>query len=351
MCDGNDATAFDVFGGSDGNQDAPIDVVVDTFVKPDGDVPDGECNAGAEDCSNGLDDNCNGLVDCADPVCQTAGYVCTAAVPSGWSGPVALATASGSTIPGCGGAYATASSTGHDGFSAASATCGCGCTGPLNVSCSTGVGITYYSDACATNVGGAGLPANFCVTSGGSGVTNVKANAQATSYNGDCTGVPSKTVPPASWTSSFAACAYDGKVDTGGCTASATCVQAPSGGLGTKTCIYQAGDIACPLTPSPYTVKTRFFTSNSDTRDCSTCTCTASAGTCTATIDVYNAPSCGGTKVASVFTDGSCQSCPACDSAKAPTVTTNAGTCGNGGTGGPTGSAGATNPVTVCCTP
>jgi hypothetical protein len=59
-------------------KDAPIDVPIDTFVGPDGNVPDGECNGGAEDCANGKDDNCNGLVDCADPVCQGAGYSCTA---------------------------------------------------------------------------------------------------------------------------------------------------------------------------------------------------------------------------------------------------------------------------------
>src|SRR5208337_3243428 len=101
-------------GGDASPLDATManDVIIDTLVVPDA-VPDGDCNGGAENCSNGIDDNCNGLIDCADPVCQAAGYVCTAPVPAGWSGPVALATASGGTIPGCGGAYATSDATGY----------------------------------------------------------------------------------------------------------------------------------------------------------------------------------------------------------------------------------------------
>jgi len=175
LCDTSEAGATDVTVG-----DAIIDVSVDTLVRPDGDVPDGECNGGAEDCANGKDDNCNGLVDCADPVCQNAGYVC-AAPPQGWSGPVALESVSGGTLPSCGGSYATSVQQGHDGASGSPATCGCSCSGPTNVQCN-GVDVSYYTDnGCGALYGSASLPAvNFCVSTGDTSVIATEGVAQPT---------------------------------------------------------------------------------------------------------------------------------------------------------------------------
>ncbi len=327
---------------------APIDVNIDTVVKPDGNVPDGECNSGIEDCANGKDDNCNGLIDCEDPVCQGAGYVCTAAVPSGWNGPVSLASIAGGNFPACGGAYATAAQQGHDGFSATPAQCGCSCTGPTNVSCNTGIDVTYYTDTgCNTTYGGAGLPSvGFCVTTGDTTVQGTKGLAQPTAYNGDCGSNPSKNVPAVTWTNSYSACTYDAPSDTGGCTNSGLCVQSPTSG---KPCVYQVGDVACPGTG--YTTKTLVYTTVSDNRSCATCTCTASAGTCTGSLDVFDGPSCGGTKLASITTNGSCTPTASAKSSVATAINTNPGTCGNNGTGGPTGTASASGPVTVCCAP
>ena len=327
---------------------APVDVNIDTVVGPDGAVPDGECNAGVEDCANGKDDNCNGLVDCDDPVCQTAGYVCTAAVPSGWTGPVALASVAGMTFPACSGAYATAAQQGRDGFSAAAAQCGCTCGGPTNVSCNTGIDLNYYTDTnCNTLYGGAGLPSlGFCVSTGDPSVLGAKGNSQATAYNGDCTSTPTKNVPAVTWTNSYSACNYDAPTDLGGCTGGSQCVQSPSTG---KPCVYQVGDVACPSTS--YTQKHTIYTSDSDDRSCATCTCTASAGTCTGSISIYSMPSCVGSPLASITTNGTCTSTPSARSAVATAINTNPGTCGNNGTGGATGDAGATGPVTVCCAP
>ncbi len=319
----------------------------DTYVVPDGPVPDGECNGGAENCSNGIDDNCNGLIDCADPVCQNAGYFCAAPPPSGWTGLAALATAAGGTIPSCGGLYAAVSSSGHAGLTASPANCTCACNNPpSNVQCNS-VGINYYTDACVTGAGGASLPPNFCVSNGGSSVTHASAPVTPTSYNGDCTSNPSKSVPALAWADSYAACGYTAPQDTGGCTSSELCVGAPP--FASKPCVWQTGDVACP--GAPYTVKTTLYTSDSDTRDCSTCTCTASAGTCSATVTAYSAGSCTGTLLATMSTNGACVSCSACLSATAGNITANPGTCGNGGTGGAIGSASETGPVTVCCSP
>jgi hypothetical protein len=346
LCDPNETSTNDTT-----TPDAPVDVNIDTFVGPDGNVPDGECNGGAEDCANGKDDNCNGLVDCEDPVCKGAGYVCTEPPPTGWNGPVAFVTAAGGTIPSCSGAYATAGSSGHFGLTAPAATCGCACGTPQNVSCNTGIDVTYYTDSsCSTMYGGAGLPSvGFCVSTGDPSVVATEGKAQPTAYNGDCTATPSKNVPATSWSNSSVACTYDAPSDTGGCTTGGLCVQSPSGGAWAKPCIWQTGDVTCPS--GTYTNHSTFYTSQTDNRSCATCTCTATAGTCTGNIDVYNAPSCGGTKLASITTNSACTPTAAARSAVATSITTNPGTCNNNGTGGPTGSASAAGPVTVCCAP
>jgi len=324
--------------------DVPIDVKIDTFVGPDGNVPDGECNGGAEDCANGKDDNCDGLIDCADPVCQGAGYVCTPPAPSGWNGPVAWFNASGDTIPSCAAPYVAQASGGHEGINAQAAQSSCGCTGPTNVQCNQ-VGVTYYTDTnCQTSAGGAGLPTNFCVTTGSG--SSVAAQAEATAYNGTCGSSPTKTVPPLSWSNSGSVCSYSAPSDMGGCNSGALCMQQPPTGAYTKACVWQNGDVACPGTP--YLQKTVFYTGVTDQRDCSACTCTASAGTCTAQVTVFGAGGCSGGSFIGIQTDNSCHQFAGV-SAIAGTISVNPGTCSAGSTGGPTGSASATGPVTVCC--
>ena len=325
--------------------DAPIDVNIDTFVGPDGNVPDGECNGGAEDCANGKDDNCNGLVDCADPVCQGAGYTCTPPAPTGWNGPVAWFNASGDTIPSCAAPFVTQGAGGHSGINAPAAQCSCGCTGPTNVQCNQ-VGVTYYSDTnCQTSVGGAALPANFCVTTGSG--SSVAAQAQATAFNGNCGSNPSKTLPTISWSNSEAVCTYNAPSDTGGCTSGSLCMQQPPSGAYVKACVWQNGDVMCPGTP--YSQKAVFYTSVDDERNCAACTCSASAGSCTAQVTVYNLGSCNSSgSFIGIATDNSCHQFAGV-SAIAGAISVTPGTCSSGGTGGPTGAASATGPVTVCC--
>jgi hypothetical protein len=344
LCDPNAEAST----GDTTTKDVPgVDVVIDNIVGPDGNVPDGQCNGGVEDCANGKDDNCDGKIDCADPLCQGAGYSCVAPSPgNGWQGPVAWFNQAGDTIPSCAGVYATQGAGGHSAINAPAAQCSCGCTGPTNVQCNQ-VSVNYYTDTnCQTSFGGAGLPANFCVSTGGSSVQSVKGVESATAFNGNCGSNPSKTVPAISWGQSESVCSYNGVSDTGGCTNSDLCMQAPPSGANAKACIWQNGDIACP--GAPYTQKTVFYTSVDDQRNCGTCTCTASAGTCDAQITVYNQPSCPGGGLLGIQSDGTCHQFNAY-SAIAGAISTNPGTCGANGTGGPTGSASATGPVTVCC--
>ncbi|HEX4517018.1 MAG TPA: hypothetical protein VH054_25900 [Polyangiaceae bacterium] len=344
LCDPNEASANDTTA-PDAPGDAIVDVKIDTFVGPDGNVPDGECNGGAEDCANGKDDNCDGLVDCADPVCQGAGYACTAAAPSGWNGPVAWFDAAGGTIPSCAAPYATQGSGGHAGITAPAAQCGCGCTGPTSVQCNQ-VGVTYYSDNnCQTSAGGAGLPTNFCVTTGSG--SSVAAQAQPTAFNGNCGSNPSKTLPAISWANSDAVCTYNAPSDVGGCNNGSLCMEQPPTGANAKACVWQSGDVACP--GAPYTQKTVFYTSVDDQRDCTTCTCTATAGSCNAQVTVYSLGSCNTSgSFVGIMTDNSCHQFNGVSAIAGP-ISVTPGTCGSGGTGGPTGTASASGPITVCC--
>lgn len=339
--------------GSDSGADGSIDMG-DAGGSPDGaldasgDVSsDASCESGVEDCSNGKDDNCDGLVDCADPSCRAAGFVCAAPPPSGWSGPVAFAAATGSTIPACSGAYGTLAASGHAGPNAPAASCGCACPSQASGTQCGGPTVDVYSgNSCNNRVESVALTANVC-----GNFTNVAGSVNAPplapTAPGSCAATPSKSVPPLTWSNSFALCGQVGPTG-GGCSASAQCVAAPGSSFAPKSCIYQAGDVACP--GAPYTQKTTFTTSQTDTRDCTACTCTPTGGSCRATITGWTGASCTGTSVA-FSTDGNCAGQAASVvSAQSPGVTVTAASCvasGGQSTGGVTASA----PVTVCCPP
>jgi len=342
ICDDTgDASIFDGSIG-DAPADSPPDVPLDTLVGPDGDVPDGECNGGVEDCSNGVDDNCDGHIDCDDPLCQNAGYTCTPAAPAGWSGPVALYSIAGGTVPSCGGAYTTLAQSGHTGLTAPAATCGCTCSGATGELCFAD--IDYFTDSSCNNYNQSdGLPANFCVNVG-SGNGSVKGKP-GVAYGGTCTPQPTKNVPGESWSNSYATCSYGGTPGTAGCGATTDlCVQSPGSGAWSKPCVFQSGDVPCPT--GDYGGKYVFYTSTSDSRGCTNCTCNYNPGSCTANITVYTGSQCSGSTLA-ISTDNQCHTF-AGYSSEAGTLTNTPGTCPANpvsaqGTDTPAG------PVTVCC--
>lgn len=338
LCDPNaEASTNDTTTTKDG----PVDVNIDTIVAPDV-VPDGECNGGVEDCSNGQDDNCNGLVDCADPVCQGAGYVCTPPPATGWNGPVAFYSVAGGTIPSCAGAYATLAQSGHMGLNAPPAVCGCSCNGPTGEGCFPD--IDYFFDTnCGSYNQSDGLPFNFC-TNVGTGNGSVKGKP-GVAMGGSCGPNPSKSIPTNSWSNSYATCSYNAKTDTGGCQNSSLCVQSPGTGAWAKPCVWQMGDVSCPAV---YTQKATIYTSDTDSRGCTPCSCTYSPGSCTAPLTVWTAGSCSGTSLA-ISTDNTCHQFAGW-SAIAGSITNTAGSCA-GSSVTPNGTDVPAGPVTVCCTP
>lgn len=338
-----------VADATDPDRDGGIDAPFDTRVVPEGGVPDGECNGGAEDCANGLDDNCDGRIDCDDPVCQGAGYGCVESAPAGWT-LVSFAAASGQIIPaGCSGAYASTVAQGHDGLSAAAATCGCACAqGQATGTACPVVAVSGYSGTSCNSA----VDQSFNITGVacgdfGSMQGSFKANPGTPTALGSCgSPLPSKTVSPLQWANSYAACGYTAPLDVNGCNAGNRCVRLPDSAFDAKPCIAQVGDVACP--GSPFGNKSLVDTGSSDTRDCSACTCSASGGSCAATITAYQSNGCTGTS-GSVVADGTCTGQgDSFLSVHVDSRTTTPASC-SPGTSSPTGSASATGPVTVCC--
>jgi hypothetical protein len=283
----------DLDGAMMGDGSMMADTKPDTFIVPDGPLPDGTCNGGAEDCANGMDDNCNMLVDCADPVCQGAGYSCTDAPPAGWAGPLAYWDAVAMTRPSCAGNYTGAATDLMSGISAPPATCGCSCSGSGPEVCGNAPGGLWDGNgscnvACPGAVsvqnGGACLP-----TGCNPATTIVSASFPKLAATGlTCNGNLAKMVPAVSWSTLARTCAFSLPSQEGGCGASKLCVTAPTSPFG-GPCITQSGDLTCP---NGYPTKHLQYAGANDTRGCTACTCNTTPGTCTGGITFYATNNC-----------------------------------------------------------
>ncbi|AUX31837.1 MULTISPECIES: hypothetical protein [Sorangium] len=286
-----------------------------TFDEPE---PSGSAGggAGAEDCSNGDDDDGDGLVDCADPACGD--FVCTTAVPEGWSGYFALFDGEPARDPGCPDAFAAGEPfVGNRGLSAPPARCTCSC-GPAEGQACDALGdvlITVSDAPCGSahvcaweldkipgwmpntckgpdGVFGGGttcMPGGRCDASpdGRPCVASVSASAIAAT-GGACAANPVQvqTEDPR-WTRLGRACAA-AEPPGQGCNLGRVCVPRPSAPFEGGLCIAKDGDNPCP--PGAYTERHVFFTGVEDDRGCKDdCACGApSGGACPTTITLYS---------------------------------------------------------------
>ncbi|WP_434047499.1 MULTISPECIES: hypothetical protein [Sorangium] len=285
--------------------------------EPSGGGGSSSSGPGSEDCSNGADDDGDGLVDCADPACGD--FVCTTAVPEGWSGYFALFDGAPAMDPGCPAAFAAGQPfVGNRGLSAPPARCTCSCGPAQGQRCgdleSIQISVSdapcgspwvcawdlyripgWARDVCAgpDGVFGGGAacePNDECLATREAHpcVASVSATPlEAT--GGSCAPGPVQVeVATPRWTGLGRACpaAPPGQ----GCNLGQVCVPRPGAPFEGGLCIAKDGDDACP--PGAYTEKHVFFTEIEDDRGCEDdCACgEPSSGTCRTTIALYADP-------------------------------------------------------------
>ncbi|AUX42173.1 uncharacterized protein SOCE26_036000 [Sorangium cellulosum] len=272
--------------------------------------------AGAEDCSNGADDNGDDLVDCADPAC--GGFVCTTAVPEGWSGFFALFDGEPAKDPGCPAGFASGEPfVGNRSLVAPPASCTCSCDPAEGQTCAPLENIVIHvSDApcgeefycsfpletpdweagqCKGPNGvfggrqtcGSGSNTMCSETTGDPCAVSVRVDPLAAS-GGACAANPVQVEkPPPRWTVLGRACAAAEPLGQG-CNAGQVCAPRPAAPFESGLCIAKDGDSSCP--PGAYTEKHVFFTDVEDNRSCTDdCTCGApSGGTCPTNVALYS---------------------------------------------------------------
>jgi hypothetical protein len=139
------------------------------------------------------------------------------------------------------------------------------------------------------------------------------------------------------------------------CPSGELCADAPPAPFETTACVSSSGNVACPAS---YTQKHIVYSSFTDNRGCSSCSCTVPMGiacTGTAKLDVFTDNACV-TLEDTFNVNGTCasQSGPGSDTIASMRLAgvslPNNFACTTSG-GQPTGSATATGATTVCCLP
>lgn len=267
---------------------------------------------------------------------------CFGAPPSGWQGPVALASASAMAPP-CGGDYSVDVLHASADLDAPAAECGCTCD-TSGVTCPSSFSVNLFSDATCTS----SSKCDAVTVSVGACIDvqkncfNVNGIGPAPSVGGSCSPKPTSNVPAWSWKSDVRACELAVPPTRGGCAAEEVCAPLPSAAMGLRPCVFQSGDVACPA--GPYSVKRVLYGGAVDSRACSTCGCAAPTGSCTATIG----SNCPPTTTATL---GSCTALGdpnriVLTAAPTPTGAMCAATGGQA-----TGAVTPNSPTTVCCLP
>jgi hypothetical protein len=333
--------------------------------------------------STGSSGACTG--DCSDPSC-TGVFACVDPVPGGWTGFVSLYDGPPASVPSCGGDFPTSSYVGKDAIVAVDASCSvCSCGTPTGQSCgfadpthalltsdaacngpsSCTVGLEVPASWNGTCFGPDGAPGGVdtCGPNGGASCAagnqpcNVSLNATALAVvGGSCqANVETPTVPPVAWGGAGAACG--GPTPGTGCSAAGVCLPVPDAPFHAGICVFQTGDLSCPA--GVFSEKHLFYGDASDSRTCTSCTCsTAQGGSCSATVTVYPTSaltSCTGAPV-TLHPTSSAADCvnlagnPTVGSREAAFTAVSGGACNSSG-GTPAGAATGIDPTTFCCVP
>jgi hypothetical protein len=154
----------------------------------------------------------------------------------------------------------------------------------------------------------------------------------------------SENIPPPDFQESIRICGAPSPAS--GCEDGQMCVPQPASPAA-GPCIFKDGDEACP---AEFPNKSLYHSSYSDTRACSACSCTATAGGCASIVTAFQAGQCDGTSIDQGISSASNLFCIPSNwtGLKLKSTTFYPGTCEKTG-GQLTGTVVPTDPVTVCC--
>ena len=246
----------------------------------------------AENCNNGIDDDHDGNIDCADPDCGD--FTCAPSAPNGgWVGPLAIWQGSGSP-PSCANAsgFPLEVANANAGIKGSASCPSCSCDAPQGVACQVGAAQLYRDSTCAGASGTLTIAQGNCTAFVSLSYDPASVRwGSAPPGGGAC--VPKTTgsasFPPVAWDTQMRACG-DPTPNKGGC-AAGTCVPRQQAPFGQAMCVYQRGDLPCPV--GAYSVKSVYYTGADDARGCSACGCSSPTGTtCTGTMKLYTDQNC-----------------------------------------------------------
>lgn len=331
---------------SDVAADTTIDVAADSQLDAGGDAEeDSALDAAGQDGSDAA------TADAADatPDAPPATCVCVPAVPTGWSGPVAVweqsADAAPPMAPACPPTYPTPAFSGSADPSSPPASCQCTCEGPCTLQVST-----YTNNNCGgTHLCATTPVSKSCVPGLGSCAVMTAKITTSVAFTGCDAGV-AKSVGPYAWGTAAGACIRTGAAYVQGpCEAGQVCVDTAPPAFTRGLCVYQAGAASCP--DSGYPVAYAYYGDAGDSRDCdaSACQCTGPASsTCGASnVTLSSAADCSG----GATLGGSCGTPFPITSSPyiGASITSSAGSCAQAGTAVPVGAVTPNAPTTVCC--
>jgi hypothetical protein len=353
--------------GPEARNDAPVtDVPVGDALLPDVSPSDGgrgdsALEAGDASAMDAPDTEASptdgsGTADAphADAGSCGTGFTCVPAVPTGFSGPVALLEETGDggdapPPPSCSGAYALDVVDGFETPIFSPASCSCVC-GAVSGGCSMPIVETFEDNVCV----------NFCnqVLAGTCTLDACSQTSQSAKIiqgsqpsGGSCAPSVGAIVPPWSsssdWATTLRACGATAEPTDAGCPAAQVCAVSPAPPFAATLCVWQAGNVTCP---AAYPAKTVAYATGTDSRECSDqCTCgTPSGVACSATVTISSSSTCGS---GTLILPGQCgfYSGTSTPYVSAP-VTASSGSCAPGGTSSPTGTVTPSGATTVCCT-
>lgn len=313
--------------GSSGTTGSPVD-------------PPSTGSSGTTSGSTGSEGNADGGTTQADA--GDSGHEacsrCAPTTPAEWEGPLIVATGEG--LPSCPAGFSGSVTTGFTDFAVEPSSCGCSCT--PQATC--GDEISLYTFA-ATGPACAG--SGSTLTRQGAGVCHdvpASVNTHRLYFvrgtEAGCVETATESFPEPTMTG---ARICGGQPEGGSCDGGGACLAPIPDRFEQAVCVSRAGEHPCP---DGFGDRRIVHTSVRDTRDCSTCSCTAENVGCRSPVHQYSEPGCEGTQHSFAS--------PGCDLVNfllasfrfdEPFVT---GTCTPAAVQ-PTGEATATGPLTLCC--